>query len=189
MADRFVAGRGFLRTVLGAYLRLDPGLLTFEYGPHGKPRLGGVGRDLRFNLSHSEGQAVLGVVEGRTIGLDIEFERPGRDLDAIARRFFAPREVEVYESLSSEERPTAFYRCWTRKEAYLKAQGGGLSERLDRFVVSLEPDAPPALLWSELDPEDHPGWTMVEFAPEAGFAGAVLTEGAAMETRGFDLPG
>lgn len=145
--DYFVAGRGILRAILSRYLRVSPEAITFEYNRYDKPALAGVPRipDLQFNLSHSDGRLLLALVRGRSIGVDIERIRNDINHEEIAQRFFAPDEVARLRSLPASKRSLGFFNCWTRKEAYVKAQGDGLSRRLDTFSVTLAPEAPVAL--------------------------------------------
>ncbi|HJT79672.1 MAG TPA: 4'-phosphopantetheinyl transferase superfamily protein [Chthoniobacterales bacterium] len=141
MADRnrFVAGRACLRRILGHYLNVSASAVTFELGEFGKPRLGRKFSDHRlcFNLAHSRELAVLAVGIGCEIGVDVEYCQPNRRFLEIAHRMFAPEERRELEPLADEDQMAAFYRCWTRKEAYVKAIGAGLSCALDSFVVPL----------------------------------------------------
>jgi 4'-phosphopantetheinyl transferase len=175
----FIAGRGLLRVILGHYLGRAPEALRFCYGPQGKPALQGEqGPDeLRFNLSHSHGLALLALARGRDLGVDVEQVRDNVQTDGLAQRFFAPAEVAVLRSLPQEQRLRGFFRCWTRKEAYIKAKGGGLSLPLDRFVVSLRPDEPACLLATLDDLADASRWHMEHLDPGEDFIGAVLVEG------------
>ncbi len=175
LGARFTLGRALLRSVLGRYLRCDPSDVTFEYGEQGKPRLAESSHPIEFNLTHSADVVVLGVTSHAAIGIDVEHRRASRDLDGIARRYFSATEVEVYERFEGSERVDAFYRCWARKEAYLKAKGGGLSAPLDRFVVTLTPEA--ELVSSDLDESTHCGWWMHRFDPGGGCEGALCVEG------------
>jgi len=161
---RYVVGRAILRSVLGAELGVEPGAIRLVATSHGRPLLDPAHRsDVRFNLGHSESAALLGVTRGVEIGVDIEEIRPGFADDEIAERFFSPPEVATLRSLAPSEQQAAFFRCWTRKEAYLKALGGGLSFPLDDFGVAFAPGVAPALEWSRLD--DPSAWTMVDLAP------------------------
>jgi 4'-phosphopantetheinyl transferase len=138
LQDRFAVGRGALRWVLARYLGMDPAALPLAYGPYGKPMLMGAG-DLRFNLSHSEGQALLGVARGVEIGVDIEAVRPLRDRDAVARRTFTAGENRALEALPPALRDSGFFACWTRKEAVVKTTGIGFAFELDWFDVPVGP--------------------------------------------------
>lgn len=170
---RFAIARGFLRVLLGRYLQTDPKSLMFSYGAYGKPGLEGT--SLRFNMSHSGNLALYGFTEGREIGVDVEQERADFTTDDIAGRFFSPFEVESLCRLPGEERVASFFRCWTRKEAYIKATGRGLSQPLDGFDVTLGPGERAALLRN--DDGTHERWTMAGIDVGPGYAGALAVEG------------
>lgn len=140
--QRFVAMRAALRSVLGRYLQIPANLLVFRYGDKGKPSLTEAQNrfDLRFNVSHSRGLGMLAVASGREVGVDVETRGEVADSMAIARRFFAPREQQDLSEVPEELRQQAFLRCWTRKEAYVKALGAGLSCSLRSFAVSVSPE-------------------------------------------------
>ncbi|MEX2015115.1 MAG: 4'-phosphopantetheinyl transferase superfamily protein, partial [Candidatus Hydrogenedentales bacterium] len=126
---RFTAARAALRQVLAQYLDAAPERISFEYTRQRKPYLpaGQNPREIQFNLSHSGDVAIIAIVFGRDIGVDIEHMAPLRDWSGVAQRYFAPEEAAELQRLPDAERLTAFYRCWTRKEAYLKAGGDGLT--------------------------------------------------------------
>lgn len=168
---RFAAARSWLRHVLGAYLALAPADLAFAYGPHGKPALAGPEGLLDFNLSHTGGHALLCVSPGLAIGADIEAVRPIEE--KVAERFFSGAEVEALAALPQEERTDAFFRCWTRKEAYLKALGSGLATPLDAFAVSLGPDEPARLLEVRGEPGEADAWQIAHLDPGPGLVGAI----------------
>src|SRR5262249_48848883 len=174
--QHFIAGRGILRVVLGKYLGREPHQLQFDYNLHGKPKLIGEKR-LRFNLSHSHGLALYAVTWEREVGVDIEHVRPDFAGEAIAERFFSPNETAVLRSLPDHLRVAAFFNCWTRKEAYIKARGKGLAIPLDQFDVSLAPGEPAALLADRAAPPESQRWAMCCLAPGPGYAGAVAVEG------------
>jgi medium-chain acyl-[acyl-carrier-protein] hydrolase len=173
----YVAGRGILRTLLGRYLGRNPADLQFGYNPQGKPQLAGESAGLRFNLAHSHGLALVALCRGREIGVDLERIRPEFAGDPVARRFFSPREVATLRALPAERRHEAFFVCWTRKEAYLKATGKGLTLPLDCFDVSLAPDEPAALLATRHDPDEVRRWSMKALIPARDYAGALAVEG------------
>src|ERR1043166_1017688 len=127
--QHFTAARGFLRMILGRYLGSDPGELRFSYNSYGKPSLAAEFSTppLRFNLAHSHGLALFAFNCGRELGIDLESIRPDRATEEIAERFFAEAEVAALRSLPLEARVRAFFDCWTRKEAFIKARGMGLS--------------------------------------------------------------
>jgi len=177
---RFIVGRSLLRDLLGRYLGCDPRAVRFGYGPKGKPSLAGhhVLSRLSFNVSHSHGTAVLAFAFGRAIGVDIERHPAPDDGDAVASHFFSRDEVRALGSLSATERPSAFLRCWTRKEAYIKARGDGLSLPLDSFDVSVAPGARPALLATRHEPLDAARWSLVDLTHQCpGYVAALAIEG------------
>jgi len=182
---RFEAGRGLLRHVLGGYLGQPAAALRLAFGPQGKPSLAGPGGQTRleFNLSHSAGWALLGVTRGRAIGVDIEAVRRTPDLEDVARRTFAPAELDCVLRQPPGQRTEAFYTCWTRKEAYVKAMGGGLSIALKRFVVSLDPHAPAEIRSIDGSAQAAAGWTLWGFLPLAGYFGAVAVHGRDLAQR------
>lgn len=175
----FVVARGLLRVLLGRYLHQDPQDLRFTYGPHGKPALatnmGGIA--LCFNVSHSHGWALYAITLGREIGVDIERIRPEVVQEKIPERFFSPREVTVLRALPLPLQVPAFFACWTRKEAYIKAKGAGLALPLDQFDVSLAPGEPAALLHTAWDPQEAARWTLRDLAPASGYRAAVAVVG------------
>ena len=179
----FTISRGFLRHVLGRYLTTRPEALRFAYGPYGKPALNGEHKhsSLRFNMSHSRGVGLVAVTDTKELGVDVEYIRPDFASEDIARRFFSSREVSAFNALSSELRVAAFFRCWTRKEAYIKAIGLGLSQPLDGFDVTLAPEAPPALL--RTDEGDASRWSLSDIDVGSDYAAALVVEGQISEIR------
>lgn len=181
---RFIVGRGFQRTVLGAYLGVDPAAIVYTYGPKGKPALAGpvAGSPLHFNLSNSEELAILGVNRVREIGVDVECLRELSDLQALASRFFSTSESETLLALPTERQREGFFNCWTRKEAYLKAVGDGLSAPLNRFDVTLVPGEEPEMLALEGSAERAASWRLVHLEPAPGYVGAI-----AIEEEGWEI--
>lgn len=180
--DHFVVARGVLRMIFGRYLNISPAAIRFSYNRYGKPALEGYGAGdavPRFNLSHSHALALYAFTRGREIGLDIEFIREDFARIEIAERFFSPREVEMLRAVPPELQSNAFFNCWTRKEAYIKALGEGLSHPLDRFTVSFIKGEPAALLSIADDPQEISRWSLVELAPGPGYAAALAVEGRA----------
>lgn len=170
--NRYVVSHAALRIILGGALGAAPDSLSLVASASGKPQLGGAqaGR-LQFNLSHSGNLALVGLAEV-PIGVDIEATRPLPDALTLARSHFHPSEIAALAALAPERQPAAFYGCWTRKEAFVKAVGTGLSMRLDRFAVTVPP-ALPALLSCEVSAGSPADWTLHHLAPEAGAIGAV----------------
>jgi 4'-phosphopantetheinyl transferase len=174
---RFLRCRAALRLALAWALDASPSCLEFAYGPQGKPELASLSESgLKFNVAHSGDWALVAVARKRRVGIDVEQIRPALSRE-IAWRNFAPREAAALETLPPEEFDETFFRCWTRKEAYLKALGCGLSLPLDSFEVSLAA-APAAILWSRDDPEVQTRWRMAELRPAAGYVAALVVEAA-----------
>ncbi|MCL1471638.1 4'-phosphopantetheinyl transferase family protein [Argonema antarcticum] len=177
--NRFIARRGILRTILSRYLDRSPNELEFNYGSRGKPALAETcgGDRLRFNLSDSHGFALYAVTCDRNLGIDIEKIRPIDDAEQIAKRFFSSQEYAVLRDLDRSQQQVAFYNCWTRKEAYVKAIGDGLSFPLDGFDVSLSPGEPAKLLSIKSDTESAANWLLQDFIPVTGYVAALAVEG------------
>lgn len=155
---RYVVARGLLRTLLAARLGTHPRSVELRCGAHGKPCLApGSAGDLRFNVSHTGDFALFAFSRGREVGVDVEAVLPMRDADAVARHFFSHSELRAYRALAPGAREAGFFTCWTRKEAYLKALGGGLQSPLSEF------DAPP-------------GWSLSSFSPAPGHTAALAVE-------------
>lgn len=178
----FIVARGFLRSVVARYLETQPEALRFSYGAYGKPALASE-HVLRFNLSHSHEVALLAVALDAELGVDVEHIRADFASEEIARRFFSRAEVEVFNALPKEEQVAAFFRCWTRKEAYIKAIGKGLSQALDAFDVTLAPHEPPVLLRAEED--DAKRWLLRDVEVGEGYAGALAVERPVAEVKFF----
>jgi 4'-phosphopantetheinyl transferase len=176
---RFTVARGVLRDILARYLRVPASELAFRYSAYGKPTLADGFDDgtLRFNVSHSHERALFAVTCGREVGVDIEFL--GREIrgEEIAKRFFSAGECATLRALPQEVKQQAFFNCWTRKEAYIKAHGEGLSLPLDQFDVSLAPGEPAALLATRSDPQDASRWSMQALSPGEGYVAALAVEG------------
>jgi 4'-phosphopantetheinyl transferase len=180
---RFVVARSALRALLGRYLDVPPRELAFVYGAHGKPALEGAHAALEFNVSHSGDVAVVAAGWNRALGVDVEAWRALPDLAALAARVFAPAERAVLDALAAIDRPAAFFRCWTRKEAFIKATGQGLAQPLDGFVVSLGPGEPARFVDIGGDAAALARWTLHDLAPGEGYAGALVVEGAPRAVR------
>jgi 4'-phosphopantetheinyl transferase len=175
----FIAARAVLRAILGRYLGRAPAELTFTYNAYGKPDVAGDRGEppLRFNQSDSHGRALYAVTRGREVGVDLEFIRPEVVRERIAENFFSPHELAALRALPAELQPRGFFHCWTRKEAFIKARGLGLSLPLDQFDVTLAPGEPPALLHAQDDPQAAARWTMRDLDAGEGFAAALVVAG------------
>lgn len=156
---RYVAGRAQMRYLLSSYIGCAPHEVRFNYGPQGKPILADVGAPY-FNLSHSEGLALLGLSLDAEIGVDIEAVREMSDASDVARDNFSPSEFAEWEGLPSDRRTDGFFACWTRKEAIVKALGGGLSIPLDSFKVTLEPSTPARLISMDGQADASSQWSL-----------------------------
>lgn len=177
--DRFIAGRGLLREILGHYLDEKPTALKFDYGSYGKPGLRGQGspNGIFFNISHSEGLGLYAVGRGREIGVDVEKIRKDISIYEIAKHHFSSNEFTVLKSLSQNDQAEAFFNCWTRKEAYIKALGTGLSLSLDKFDVSLAPGEPATLLRVAGQPGELSRWSFRDLRPETDYVAGLVVEG------------
>ena len=176
---RFIVGRGVLRTILGCYLSIEPGLVRFCYGKYGKPVLAETFGDatIHFNMSRSEGLALYAFTRGHEIGVDIEYVRDIAEMDEIAERFFSRGEKAVFRSLPENMKREAFFVCWTRKEAFIKAIGRGLYQPLDTFDVSAVPGEPARLLRIEENSEIVSQWFIQDLRPALGLTGALAVRG------------
>ena len=143
---RFIVARAKLRLLLGRYLQIKPAAIEFAYMKNGKPIVRGTSEGVHFNVSHSEERALYAVSKRCRLGVDIEFLNRDIDWHGLVSRFFTEREFAALQHLSASIRKRAFFACWTRKEAILKATGDGLSLPLDQFEVSVDPDAEPRML-------------------------------------------
>jgi 4'-phosphopantetheinyl transferase len=186
---RFTVARAGLRAVLGRYLRCPAADVRFRYGNHGKPALAGEAGDLRFNLSHSADGALVAVTLGADLGVDLEQLRALTDLEGLARRFFAAGEVTDLLAVPAAERGAAFFRCWTRKEAYIKAVGLGLACPLDRFRVSLEPGAGTRLMEIDGSAAAAAAWALTDLRPWPGYVGCVALPEQGRRSQGYDFAG
>lgn len=176
---RYVAAHGALRQVLAERLRILPRDVRIQVGPSGKPYLDtpyGV-TSIQFNLAHSGDLAVIALAEGRSVGVDVEEIRPIPHLDDLARVVFSAQEHEAWLMLPVALRASALYAVWTRKEAYLKAKGDGLTIPMDSFDVTLSHDDRPSLRANRLDPTEVGRWGFHELAAPPGFAATLVVEG------------
>jgi len=177
-ASRFIVARARLRQLLAARLGVRAQAVEFEYGAYGKPVLSRrfADSDLHFNVSHCDDVAAYAFSGRHAIGIDVEAVREISDADNIAVRYFSRLENATYRSLKPCHRPLGFFNCWTRKEAFIKAQGDGFGYPLDGFDVSLAPGEAARLLRVGDESGELCGWRMMSFSPAPGFVGAVVTE-------------
>ena len=177
--DHFIVARGRLREILSRYLKISANKIHFCYGAYGKPALASSTdrQPLHFNISHSHGMALYAISLDREVGIDLERVRPGVMKENIAQLFFSPYEVEKLRSLPDDLQQKAFFNCWSRKEAYIKARGEGLHIKPDSFDVSLCPGEPPTLLRSSAGPDESSRWSLYDLNPGKDYAAAIAVEG------------
>ena len=175
---RFILARARLRELLGERLGTRADSIEFEYNAHGKPALSRrfTRSDLQFSVSHCDDVATYAFARGGAIGIDVEAVRPVSEADDIAARCFSRREYAAYRMLTPSERALGFCNCWTRKEAFVKALGDGLSIPLDRFDVTLAPGESARVLRIDNTPGDS-GWRLDSFRPAAGYVAAIARRG------------
>jgi len=183
--DRFIVAHGVLRAIWSRYLNVEPGELRFRFNSHGKPFLTREfgGETLRFNMSHSHHLALYALARNREVGIDLEYIRADLADERIAEQFFSPREVTALRALPPEVRTEAFFHCWTRKEAYVKARGEGLALPLDQFDVSLVPGEPARLVSTPGDPSEAARWSLRALFPGPGYVAALAVEGHAWQLK------
>ena len=172
--DRFVVGRGMLRSLLGNYLDIAPAQVQFEYSDRGKPFLA-AGIELSFNVSHSRDRALFGFAWHAQLGVDLEYVRPMPEAAQLAARFFCPTEASIVAAMPATDRERAFFRAWTRKEAYLKATGEGILGLAD-VEVAIATDRLPEILAIGGDRAKALGWSLHHLEPATGYIGAVAWE-------------
>jgi 4'-phosphopantetheinyl transferase len=182
---RFVVTRASLRQLLGSACRMPAAAIRFVYGSHGKPALAPdlAAPTLHFSVSHSGELALIALTHDGPLGVDLEAIRPLPDLQDIAARFFADAEARVITALAPQERALAFFLCWTRKEAFVKALGDGLTLPLDRFRVACRPGERARIL--DIDGSASAGaeWSVYDVRPAPGFVGATVMRGAPRPLR------
>jgi 4'-phosphopantetheinyl transferase len=188
LSERFVADHGRLRLLLAAYLEADPQGLRFAENEQGKPRLlHGPDCRLRFNMSHTRGLTMIALCLDAELGVDIEAVRQVEDRDDIAAMYFSSSESLALGAYPEPERDAAFLRCWTRKEAYMKARGEGLSLPLDQFAVSLSVQKA-ALVSCDWDEQEPRRWMLEHLEPGPGYIGALAVEQGAWSLLHFAWP-
>jgi 4'-phosphopantetheinyl transferase len=177
---QFIVARGILRCLLGRYLGVAPREIPLTFGPQGKP---GVEGPLQFNLAHSRGFVAFAMVPGRRVGIDVEKINPTIDVLELATGFFSQPETESLQRLQGGERVRAFFRCWSRKEAYLKAIGDGLSRPLGDFDVATDLRPGSLLLDVRWDRAEVARWHLADIALDPGYTSALAVEGGEIPVR------
>lgn len=185
---RYIAATGALRCLLARYVGAKAAGVQFAYGPHGKPALTGE-EALEFNLSHSGDLALCAVARRRALGVDVESLRTIEEAEGIAERFFAPGECAALRELPPPARAETFLRCWTCKEAYLKARGEGLMAPLDGFEVTFAPGEPAMGLRVPGEPQEALRWSLTALSPAPGYVGALVVEGYGWSLRCWEWRG
>ena len=173
--NRYVIRHGILRLIMSRYLDHPPSEIEFQLGAYGKPELRGNGAciPLFFNTSHSADIAVYAITSACPIGVDVESTREIPEIEGIAHRFFLPGEARTLMDLPADSRVQAFYACWTRKEALLKATGKGIAEDLAKVEVTLAPEDEPRVVSVSGDPGAHEQWRLQPFSPALGYVGCL----------------
>ena len=174
---------------MGCYLQVKPSNVRFKYGLYGKPALDdkALAGELCFNLSHCAGIGLYAFTQSRAVGIDVERICPGGIDWKIVEGFFSQREVAALKALPEDQQDEGFFNCWTRKEAYIKARGEGLSISLDSFDVSLVPEKPASFLATPEDPTGAAQWSLHHLEPCTGFVGALAVEGHDASLRLWSL--
>jgi len=180
---RFIMARGILRKILSSYLGMKPHQLRFEYTSHGKPVLAANSacNNLGFNLSHSGAIALYAVTRGSNIGIDLERIHDNLDVGLIAQRFFSPGEIRSLERIDDNKRTEVFFQYWTRKEAFIKAMGDGVSFPMELCDVSLFSERALSPITLLGDPIESRGWYGKDLFPGHGYAAAIAVEGSDWE--------
>lgn len=178
LRTRFIVARATLRRLLAQRVGVRPQEIEFLYGPHGKPSLSArfESEHLSFNLSHCDDLAVYAFSSDGDVGVDVEAVRWFADADDVAARMFSLSERDSYAALDPLDRPAAFFNCWTRKEAFIKADGKTFLTPLDSFDVSLAPGQPAQILRVGNTSGERCGWTLQSFTPAPGFVAAVVAQ-------------
>ena len=186
LTRNFIVDHGRMRLLLSAYTGVAPRDLAFTFNEFGKPELANNPASLRFNLSHTNELSLLALCPDSPVGIDVEAVRPMDDWRDIAQSHFSQSEISALQGTAESDQQNAFFRCWTRKEAFIKAHGRGLSIPLDSFAVSLAREETPALLECKWDPEETKRWQFVSLDLGARFAGALAVRGKDRTVRHFD---
>ncbi len=176
----FIVSRGILRDLLSRYTGIQPGRIRFKYNLAGKPFLANEEAvpDIYFNLSHAGKLVLYAFSWGRQVGIDVECVRPMEEMDQVAERIFSPGEYDRFRKISEKDRLRAFYNCWTRKEAFIKAVGEGLSFPLREVEVSLEMDVPAQFITILGSRQEAERWTLHNLKTWDGYAAALGVEGS-----------
>lgn len=189
--QHWIVARATLRALLGRYLNLEPQRVCLACNDYGKPAISSprAGQRLHFNLSHSGDLALYAFSYAGEVGVDVEQMRANVDYTELATHYFSDYECAALRALPVDRQEEAFFLCWSRKEAYIKARGKGLSLPLAQFDVSLLPDEPARLLGSREEPEITERWSLAALFPGPGYAGALVAEGSDWQLRCWQWEG
>ena len=174
--DHFITGRALLRNILAKYLNQSPDEIIFSYSDKGKPFI--KNSNLKFNLAHSGGKAVFAFADNAEVGIDIEYMRELPDALQIAKRFFSEEEVNEILKVRDDEIRSAFFNCWTRKEAFIKAVGEGLSYPLKDFTVTLIPGDNPEIKWIKDKDDEVKEWSLVNIQTDENYISSLAVKAA-----------
>jgi len=185
----YIISRGLLRRVLGHALRTDPAGFEFEYTEHEKPFLGLIhrGKSVSFNVSHSHEQTLIAVTLDHALGIDIEYVRQDVQFKQLARRFFSAQEAGELETYTEAGIPRAFFACWTRKEAFVKALGDGIAFGLNEFSVSVNPFDDTVALTTHWDPDEAGNWSLVSIRTDQEYIAALAVAGQGVKIRYWEF--
>ena len=183
LRDSFLADHLRLRLLLGHYTEMDPAAIRYTENSFGKPSLAHPQNNLNFNLTHTNGLAMVALCLETTVGVDVEVIRPMEDWKEIAQSHFSAREYSQLISAAASDSLNLFFRCWTRKESFIKALGTGFSLPLDSFSVSFLPYEAPALTQYDLSPRETADWSIYHLDPAPGFIAACSIRGNGWSIR------
>ena len=180
----FITARAVLRLLSSKYLKINPEVIQFNYTEFGKPFFKDK-TSLRFNVSHSGDRIALAFCHDHEIGVDIEKIKDDFDVMDLAQNFFSKTEIASLQQQPREELSRAFFRCWTRKEAFIKAEGSGLSFPLDKFTVSLEKDCQADILQTDWDASEKDKWSLFSFVPKNNYLSAIAVRKKSLDVKQF----
>ena len=187
---RFIVCRSALRRLLGEYLGIPSQEVSFEYSANGKPSL--KPRDnphgLCFNVAHSDDQVLIAFGGEHQLGVDIEKMRGDVDTKSLAERFFSRREREELRALPEPSQVPAFFACWCRKEAFIKAIGDGLSFPLADFSVSVHPDGRPVLEEIRGSVDSGLRWSLADLAVGNEYRAALAVDSLHLSIQTLSFP-
>lgn len=180
---KYIAAHGALRQILAGYLNCEPRTTVFNHNRYGKPFIKENRNRIEFNLTHSKERALIAVTRDKRVGVDLEYRRSEMDFKGIAQQYFSAPENQALQSLPANSRNKAFFDCWTRKEAFIKATGKGFSQSLKKFDVSVEPGKPARLLSVNSSGVEAAGWQMFDLVISPDYSAAVIVEADQVELK------